>query len=540
MRRLYPAISILLLGACSPREIPTVQFAEVSLTSGIDFTHYNGATGDYYYVETFGSGAAFFDYNGDGLLDLYLVNGTHFDRIASAQTPRNHLYRNQGQGHFADYTDSSASGDTGYGMGVAAADYDGDGDQDLYITNWGANALYRNDGEIFAEIAHAVGVDDTRWGSSSAFLDYDLDGGLDLFVANYVDFDPEQNPICQRGAIRTYCQPDSYAPAGDILYRNDDGHFADITLAAGVSQIGRSLGVALADYDLDGDTDIYVANDGSANFLYQNQRGHFLAVGLESGTRHNADGRSEAGMGVDWGDYDNDSYPDLYVTNFANETNTLYHNETTGHFRDVTNATDLASPTYSPLGFGTRFLDYDNDGFLDIFTANGHVADQIARVDSTQRYAQNNQLLHNIDGEYFVDVSADLGESFTRENIGRGTAVADYDNDGDLDLVICVQRQRARLLRNEGAQQNHWLAIELVGAQHPDALGARIHIEANGQRQTRQRQSGGSYLSSHDPRLHFGLGQATQARVEVIWPDGQKQLLEAVAADQILRIEQDK
>ena len=538
MLRLYPSILICILGACTPQSPPPVQFIDVALESGIHFAHNNGATGDYYYVETFGSGAAFFDYNGDGFFDLYLVNGADLGTRPSALPPSNHLYRNLGDGHFADYTDSTASGDTGYGMGVSVADYDNDGDPDLYITNWGANALYRNEGQTFTEIAAVLGIDDRRWGTSSAFLDYDLDGDLDLFVANYVDFDPNRNPICQRGKIRTYCQPDAYVAVGDILYRNDGGHFTDITIAAGVSLVGRSLGVAPADYDLDGDTDLYVANDGTANFLYQNQRGHFVAAGLTAGTRFNADGRSEAGMGVDWGDYDNDGRPDLYVTNFANETNTLYHNTSKGYFRDISEHSGLAAPTYAPLGFGTRFLDYDNDGFLDLFTTNGHVVDQIAHVDSTQSYAQKNQMLRNLNGERFVDVSVHLGESFTRANIGRGATVADYDNDGDLDLAIGVQKQPTRLLRNDGGNKKHWLEIHLVGARHADALGARVYVEANGQRQMRQRQSGGSYLSSHDPRLHFGVNQATQARVEVIWPDGQQQILASVAVDQVLCIEQ--
>ncbi len=540
MRHLYPAICLFILGACTSQNSPPVQFVDIALDSGIDFAHYNGATGAYYYVETFGAGAAFFDYNGDGFFDLYLVNGAGLGPNISADTPRNHLYRNQGNARFSNDTEATKTGDRGYGMGVAAADYDSDGDQDLYITNWGANALYRNDGATFAKMAQELGVDDSRWGTSSAFLDYDLDGDLDLFVANYVDFNPAQNPICQRGALRTYCQPDAYAGVGDILYRNDGDHFTDATITAGVSLVGRSLGVALADYDLDGDTDIYVANDGTMNFLYRNERGYFAPVGLMSGTRYNADGRAEAGMGVDWSDYDNDGHPDLYVTNFANETNTLYHNAAAGYFRDVTAPTDLANSTYKPLGFGTRFLDYDNDGFVDLFTANGHVIDHIAQIDSTQRYAQKNQLFRNIDGQRFADVSSSLGESFARENIGRGTAVADYDNDGDLDLVVCVQQERTRLLRNDGGQQNHWLEILLVGAQHPDALGARVRIEADGLRQTRQRQSGGSYLSSHDPRLHFGLGRVAEVRVEVVWPDGQVQVLDAVAANQILRIEQGK
>ncbi len=515
--------------------LPTIQFVDIAPSAGVEFTYFSDAQGRYHYVETFGAGAAFFDANGDGQLDLYLVNGASID--APSKTPKTHnsLYINRGNDRFELLPPETGAGDTGYGMGVSAADYDGDGDTDLYVTNWGPNALYRNDGGRFIEVTQQSGVGDPRWGTSTAFLDFDRDGDLDLFVVNYVEYDPAHPVHCQRSGIRTYCDPDAFAPQGDVLYRNDGGRFVDVTQQSGASLVGRGLGVATSDYDGDGDTDIYVANDGTMNFLYRNDGGHFSEIGLQSGTRFNAHGRAEAGMGVDWADVDNDGDTDLYVTNFSGETNTLYRNSG-GYFSDATQPFGLGSPTYLPLGFGTHFLDYDNDGFLDIFTANGHVLDHISAFDSTQSYAQSNQLLRSEDGARFTDVSDRLGADFMQAHVGRGSARGDYDNDGDIDLLLSVQRAPARLLRNDGANAHNWLTIELVGRIHPDALGTRVAVTAGGQRQLRERQSGGSYLSSSDPRLHFGLGKATKARVEITWSSGQYRLIEAVPANQILRI----
>lgn len=515
--------------------VPPVQWVDVALEAGVHFTHYNDARGQYHYVETFGSGAAFIDYDGDGYLDLYLVNGAPIDSALSAAAPTNQLYHNGGNGLFEARSAEAGAGDRGYGMGVSAADYDGDGDTDLYVTNWGPNALYRNDGAQFTNVTQPTGVGDLRWGTSAAFLDYDNDGDLDLFVANYVAFSPDQNVYCARGNVHTYCDPDEFPAQADILYRNDGERYTDVTQSMGLTHIGRGLGVTTSDYDGDGDIDLYVANDGTMNFFYENRGAFFSEVSLETGTRFNGYGQAEAGMGVDWADYDNDGDTDLYVTNFSAETNTLYQNNG-GHFSDVTQLVGIDQPTYAPLGFGTHFFDYDNDGFLDIFTANGHVLDRIYEIDSTQHHAQPSQLLRNRLGERFYDVSDGVGPDLTAPHIGRGSARGDYDNDGDVDLLIAVQQAPARLLRNDGDGAMNWLIIELVGHRHPDAIGTRVFVEANGRRQLRERRSGGSYLSSSDPRLHFGLGTASTARVEVVWPSGQHQTVGSVSANQILRL----
>ena len=518
--------------SCNP-----IQLVDVTQAAGLDFAHYNGFSGEYYYVETFGAGAAFLDVDGDGWLDLYLVNGAPLSGERPDPIPANRLYHNTGAGGFADVTAASGAGHTGYGMGCAAADYDADGDVDLYVTNVGPNLLLRNEGAgRFADATAAVGGADARWGTSCGFLDYDLDGDLDLYTTNYVDFDPQKNIVCAEGGIRSYCEPKFYEPAGDVLYRNEDGQFRDVASEVGIIHKGRGLGVAFADYDLDGDTDIYVANDGTMNCLYQNQGNRFAEVGLYAGGRYNEDGLAEAGMGVEFGDWDNDGFQDVFVTNFAQETNTLYGNDGQGQFYDITLRAGLAECSYKPLGFGTNFLDYDNDGDLDLFVANGHVMDKITQVHPDHAYPQPNQVLCNQRGTRFVDVSTRLGPALAAAAVSRGSATADYDNDGDLDLLVTNVAATPNLLRNDGGNRQHWLTIQLGGtSQH-----ARVAVTAGGQRQVKERQAGGSYLSSSDPRLHFGLGEATRATVEIRWPDGTLQKMEEVTADQILHIVQSK
>ena len=536
MRR-YVGLSILC--ACVAAAEAQVRYREVAQEAGIDFQHYNGAQGEYYYVETFGAGAAFFDADGDGWQDIYLINGAHLAGPLPPTPPINHLYRNAGDGTFANLSVESGAGDQGYGMGCAAGDFDNDGDQDLYATNFGPNVLLSNDGEgRFADVTQIAGVGDGRWGTSTGFLDFDNDGDLDLFVANYVHFSLQGNIRCKRGALRFYCEPSTYAPIRDVLYRNDGRHFVDVTKRMGIHAVGRGLGVAFADSDLDGDTDMYVANDGTPNFLYENQGRRFVEIGLRAGVQYNEDGHAEAGMGVDFGDFDNDGYADLFVTNYSRETNTLYWNDGRGRFADFTAHFGLGAPSYLPLGFGAKFMDYDNDGDLDLYVGNGHVVDNIEQLDADLRYAQPDLMLRNQGGAHFEEVSDLLGADFVAESVVRGAAAADWDNDGDLDLLTTTVAGRPRLLRNDGGNRQHWIELLLVGAGQRDALGARVTVTAGGARQVRERQSGGSYLSSHDPRLHFGLGRATKADIAIRWPDGQVQTLAAVDANQIVRVVQ--
>ena len=525
-------------------------FADTASEAGINFRHFNGFSGHYYYYETFGSGAAFFDFDEDGWLDIYLVNGAVLTDTLPANLPVNRLYRNETSDEiksgsqvplrFRDITTNSGTNDNHYGMGVAAADFDNDGFQDLYVTNAGPNRLLRNQrgSGQFTDVTDKFGVGDERWGTSCAFLDYDSDGDLDLFVANYVHFDRRNNPSCKQGKHRSYCEPDTYDPVEDILYRNDNSHFLDVTHASGITLSGRGLGVALADYDRDGDTDIYVANDGTMNFLYENQLGSFVENGLYTGGRYNADGLPEAGMGVDFGDVQNDGWQDLYVTNFTNETNTLYINDGENELHDQTQQFELGGPSLQPLGFGTKFFDYDNDGFLDLFVANGHVMDIIAKVKPELTYAQPNQIFRNLEGIRFSETSQELGKGLEIVGVSRATAMADCDNDGDMDVLVTNIAGAPTLLRNEGGNQNNWLLVELVGRTHKDAFGARVTVTTDDQHMLREKQSGASYLSSHDPRLHFGLGQSKSAHIEIVWPGGHIQIIEDVSANQILRIKE--
>jgi hypothetical protein len=517
-------------GVAPPDSPVTPQFVDVTEEAGIDFRHVHGARGDYHYPETFGAGAAWVDYDEDGLLDLYLVNSGD---VTAGATPegRNRLYRQtQGRPRFADVTQATGAGDPGYGMGATAADVDADGDVDIFVTNVGANALLVQDEGRFREAARDAGVADVRWGTAAAFLDADLDGDLDLAVVNYVPFDVQATPLCRQGSVRTYCDPKSYAPTQDLLYRNDSDssgpHFVDVTRAAGFVQVGRGLGLALADADLDGDTDLFVANDGSANHLYRNDSSphgsiRLAEVGLQAGVRFNAEGRAEAGMGIDVADVDGDGWTDLVVSNFSRETNTLYRHEGAGlAYRDATVPAGLGGPSFRPLGFGIAFVDVDADGDPDLAVANGHVLDKAESVDPSTTYAQSDQLFLNRGG-LFSDSSASLGAAHARPRVSRALVPGDYDGDGDEDLLITSSGDAPRLLRND-TEGGRWLVLGLRASApgNRSGLGARVTVEIRGRRIVRQLHDGGSYLSHRPPLLHVGLGSAIEATVRVDWPGG--------------------
>ncbi|MSR83229.1 MAG: CRTAC1 family protein [Candidatus Latescibacteria bacterium] len=499
-------------------------------------------------AETYGSGVAFLDYDNDGLLDLFLVNGGRLPGLSTAPLASDALYRNTGDGKFVDVTAQSGTADTSYGMGVAVGDYDNDGDADLYVANYGSNVLLRNEGNgCFRDFTGQAGVGDRGWGSSVAFADVDQDGNLDLYVCNYLDY-PVQDPLaCFIGntAERLYCDPRKFPGQVDRFYHNRGAtqgwSFEDWTEKMGLANTqGKELGVVFGDYDLDGDMDLYLANDMAPNALWRNDGSRFTGQGLASGTSLSLDGKVQAGMGVEMGDVDGDGRPELFVTNFQWESNSLYRNLGNGFFADVAVESGLHKISFPYLGFGTGFFDCDNDGDLDIFVANGHVYDNVENVDPAAFYPQRNQLLLN-QGEGHFTEATDAGPGLELVEVSRGVALGDYDNDGDVDIALTNSNSRAVLLRNDGGNSRHWLGIWLRGRRSNfDGVGAQVAVEAGGKRQTRQVHGGGSYLSAHELRLHFGLGDGALAeRVEVRWPGGTIQELRNVRADQYLLIEEE-
>ena len=535
--------ALLALAACAPPpDLTPVRFTDVTAACGLDFRMHSGSQVKNYIIESKGGGGAFLDYDGDGWLDIYLVNGSRLEGYPdSAAAPTNALYRNMGDGTFANYTRTAGVGDAGWGMGCAAADYDGDGDLDLYVTNYGPNVLYRNEGNgQFRDVGQAAGVDLAGWSTGASFGDYDRDGDLDLYVAQYLQFAPEHVP--PRGGmwkgVLVFAGPLGLPGAQDVLYRNEgNGQFRDVTRQARAGQFEPTYGLSalFCDYDQDGDSDLYVANDSAPNFLYRNEgNGQFRDVGVEAGAALSAEGGAQAGMGIAYGDYDGDGDGDFLVTHFEDDYNTLYGNQGDGRFAVVSAAAGLAEPSLPHLAFGTFFLDYDNDQDQDLFVANGHVYPQIRHLAPTG-YAEPNQLFANQGpaGAYrFAEVAAG---DVSRPAVSRGAAKGDYDNDGDVDVLVFNLDGPPQLLRNDGGNQRNWLSLRLVGG----GLGAKIAVSSGGVEQTTELVSGGSFLSHSDGRVHFGLGFNQAADwIEIRWPSGRVQRLEDVAANQFLTVEE--
>jgi len=531
---------------------PDVQFTDITQAAGIDFKNENSATSNKYLVETMGGGVALLDYNNDGRLDIFFVNGAKIDDpMPDGKVPDksdekfwSRLYHQNADGTFTDVTEKA--GLTGrsqnyYGMGVAVGDYDNDGFEDIYVTNYGGNTLYHNNGDgTFTDVTKKAGVGAGGWSASAGFFDYDNDGKLDLFVTRYVDWTFKTNRFCgeHRPGYRAYCHPDNYDGVTNILYHNNgDGTFTDVSMKAGIANPnGKGLGVSFADYDRDGFTDIFVANDSVQCFLYHNNgNGRFSEVGLLAGVGYNEDGKAFAGMGADFTDFDNDGNPDVVVTDLSNERYMLFRNNGDGSFRDITNSSGIGSATLSFSGWSTHLFDYDNDGWKDLFVAQGHVMDTIERTAPNLKYMQPPLLLRNESG-HFKRVS--LGPAFQTDRAGRGAAFGDLDNDGDVDIVISNLGQKAVVLHNDGGNRNHWLGIETIGKKsNRDGIGSRVKVvSASGQAQYFTVNTAVGYLSASDKRLLVGLGSDLMAKlVEIRWPSGIVQKFENVKANQVLK-----
>ena len=498
-----------------------------------------------------GAGVAMFDYDNDGWLDLFFVNGARLqDPMPRGAQPDksepdywNRLYHNNRDGTFTDVTEKAGLQGKFYGMGVATGDYDNDGNVDLLVTNLGGNILYHNNGDgTFTDVTAKAGVRGTGWCTGACFVDYDRDGRLDLIVSRYVEWDFGLNVYCgeHRAGYRAYCHPDQFAPITHVLFHNNgDGTFSDVSKQSGIaSSPGKGLGVVIDDFDGDGWPDIFVANDSVAEQLFRNNHdGTFTEVALVSGLAYDENGHTFAGMGADAADYKNTGLPSVFVNALANQKYKLFQN-TKGSFDDVSDSIAIGSLTMSHSGWGTKWIDYDNDGWLDLFVAQGHVMDNIELTEPTLRYLEPPLLLKNIQGR-FSDVSRESGPIFTTPTAARGAAFGDLDNDGFIDIAINCNNGTPVILRNRG-NGNHWLTLNLVGtSSNRDAIGTKVSLTTDAGRQTRFVNTAGSYISSSDKRPHFGLGAAKKAQlIEISWPSGIVQRLESVAADQTLTIKE--
>jgi hypothetical protein len=526
-------LGIFLLGILS--SVP--RFVDRTRESGLDLVVTFGSEKKNYIIERTGTGAGLADYDGDGDLDVFLVNGSRLDLPPGEPPPSDRLYRNDGNARFTDVTEDAGVSDREWGAGCLFADFDNDGDPDLFVSNFGPDVLYRNNADgTFTDVTISGGVGDPRWGSGAAAGDFDGDGFLDLVVANHAVFDrnapPEQN--CYWKGVKVSCGPLSHPPETDLLYRNRGGlTFENVSKSSGIaSKRGYGFGVVLDYLDDDALLDIYVANDLTENFLFLN-RGDFAFedFGALSGTAYVEGGRAQAGMGVDTGDFDADGLPDIYVTNFSDDYNTLYRNDGGGLFSDVTYRARLGAPVFPYLGWATRFFDVDQDGDQDLFIVNGHIWPEVDDVASGTWYAQSNQLFLNEGNGTFRDASTEAG--LIEKRLGRGAAFGDIDEDGDLDAVIANMHDRATFLINETSGMGRFLQLLLVGRpSNRDGVGARVSLRSSGRVQRQTAKSGGGYLSSHDPRLHFGLGQSAAAEdVTVLWPSGSEEKLGSLAGN---------
>ncbi|MGH9942498.1 MAG: CRTAC1 family protein, partial [Pyrinomonadaceae bacterium] len=533
-----------------PRPSGPIEFADVTAEAGIRFRHNNGAAGKKYLPETMGAGAAFLDYDNDGWQDVLLINSANWPELKKGGRSFSALYRNKQDGTFEDVTRAAGLAVEMYGIGCAVADYDNDGFTDIFVTAVGPDKLFRNLGNgKFQDVTARAGVGDPGFGTSAAWLDYDTDGKLDLFVANYVQWSPETDVHCTLdGTNKSYCTPQKYQGQSPTLYRNrGNGTFENVTERAGLADpTSKALGIALIDYDDDGQTDIFVANDTEPNKLYKNNgNGTFTDEGLVAGVAFGESGAARAGMGVDAADYDGSGRQSLIIGNFTSERMALYRNEGNGLFTDEAQASGIGKMSEQSLTFATFFFDYDLDGWPDIFAVNGHVSDDIQKVQPRVRYAQPPHLFRNLGRRRFEEVTGKVGRALRRAVVGRGAAYGDYDNDGDLDLLVTANNGPARLYRNDNANQNDVLRVKLVGNQsNRDAVGAKVTVKGAGGRQSLSGvvRTGSSYASQSELPLTFGLDRPGDTEkivtLGILWPSGGRMTVQQVKANQSLVIQE--
>ena len=554
----FPGLRERMNAAPSPeaaaKSAPLPVFADVTAKSGIRFKQESSRTGQKYLPESMGGGVAMFDYDNDGRVDLFFVNGAQIqDPMPLGASPDksdprfwNRLYRNNGDGTFTDVTEAAGMQGHSYGMGVAVGDYDNDGNTDLLVTNLGGNILYHNNGNgTFTDVTAKAGVGGSGWCTGACFVDYDRDGRLDLIVTRYVEWDFASNIYCgmHKPGYRAYCHPDQFNAISCLVFHNNgDGTFTDISKKCGIAASpGKSLGIAINDFDRDGWPDIFVANDSVAEQLFRNNHdGTFSEVALDAGVAYDQNGRAFAGMGADFADYDNDGWPDIFVNALANQKYALFRNNK-GKFEDIIDAIGLGAITMSHSGWGTKWIDYDNDGKLDLFVAQGHVMDNIELTEPSLRYLEPPLLLRNT-GARFHDVSSQSGPAFQIPVAARGAAFGDLNNDGFIDVAINCKDGPAIILCNQG-NGNHWLLVNLIGSvSNRDGIGAKLRlVTEDGSEQFAFVSTAGSYLSASDKRVHFGLGSSLEPSkkiklLEISWPSGKLQRLGSIAADQILTV----
>jgi len=541
IRTIGLGLAILLLTEAPRGADRVIRLTDVAAAAGVDVLNIAGSPAKDLVTDANGNGAAWFDFDRDGDLDLLIVNGSRFEQLKQGGDPMAVLYRNDGGGKFTNVTHASGLDRRGWGTGVCVADYDNDGFEDVYITAIGPNVLWHNDGDgTFTDVTAAARVGDPRWSTGCAFGDYDRDGLVDLYVANYVRFDARTGPpsrasgACRYLNITTFCGPRPLEGEADVLYRNTgNGRFADVSRAAGVVDPGYyGFGVLFTDLDDDGWPDIFVANDSVPNLFFRNLgNGKFTEQGVLSGLAVSGNGREQAGMGVDAGDLDGDGRIDLVKTNFAQDYTTIFNNEGNGLFRDVSSRSGVLATLGPHMGWGVGLVDIDNDGLLDLFVANGHVYPDVIKT-GTSTYAQKSDLFMNTGQGRLRLVTGAAGGGLAIEKSSRGAAFGDYDNDGDVDVLVVNMDDRPTLLRND-SDGGHWITLRLVGVRsNRDGIGAKVTAQAGGRRQVAMVHSGGSYVSHNDMRVHFGLGAtATVDQITIRWPSGQVDTLSGLAAD---------